>query len=132
MNIASLSSTAQNMNCPISITAFTLNCKTTTHNSSTTVLQKFSVLQGTTLFIQSVLQRYYNIIGQHPSRYSIVHPGTSSTSSLQRLYLCFIQSTESALDLTSIAGQQRQVFTRSTTVVLSPCQVVTDSDALAQ
>lgn len=50
-----LCSTAQNMNCPISTTALTLHCKTTAHNSTTTVLQNSQYSKGTTQLIQSVL-----------------------------------------------------------------------------
>lgn len=72
-------STAQNMNCPISTTAFTLHCKTTAHNSTTTILQRFSVLQRY-YFVHSIsTPRYYNIIGQHPSQYSAVHQEKSSS-----------------------------------------------------
>ena len=56
-----LCSTAQNMNCPISMTAFTLHCKTTAHNSTTTVLQKFSVLQRY-YTVHSISTQYGTII----------------------------------------------------------------------
>lgn len=135
-----LCSTAQNISCPISMTACTLHCKTTAHNSTTTVLQKFSVLQRYYNVHSTSTPRYYNIIGQHPSQYSIVHPGTCSRSStaagvlvqhcfctkfvLVLVFWYFIHSTESALDLTSIAGHICPVFTRSTTVVLSSAKSV--------
>lgn len=66
-----LCSTAQNMNCPISMTAFTLHCKTTAHNSTTTVLKKFSVRQRYYTLDSISTPQYYNIILQHPGQYSI-------------------------------------------------------------
>lgn len=70
-----LCSTAQNMNCPISTTAFTLHYKTTSHNCTTTVLQKLSVLQRYYIVCSFSTPWYYSFICQHPSHYSNVFQG---------------------------------------------------------